>query len=574
MASRLQEYLLQQPLYAAGQNAAEQGTSMAPVKSPWEGLARALQGGLGGLMQGYAVSQAKGAQRKDNEALAAYMKNPDDPVAAAAAADHPAFATVSLSRMNAKEKLAAAMEARTQQAADKENMIRLTASLRQGHVDPTAAINARADAEMKRDENKARLKAEADNAERAGILKAMGIDTEPSAPPAAAPPVALPPAAVPPANEPRVPAGTLPNSSLPPMRMVPPGAASAPAPVPDRRTELPPAALPPPIDERTGLPVMQGDNPTGEAGQGNTSPVIPPPVVAKPPAAPAMVPYQGQMVHKEDLDKLRILAGSSHVPVATVAEAHRKMLDRANSAARGDQGDYTGNGIDAQVANALARGARDPEFAKTPAYEFAWNHRSKPQQVIDHERGVVVTMPGTDMSNYPRPPGMRDEVPRATPIQGYPQKQPPEAFKTLVGDVGALRSSLDNYEKVFKEVGGGSVNAYLNDPTDPKAQRLIGAFDALKTALRGPAFVNTGVLQPAEMTMLEDMLLSPRSLRGIITSPDALKAKLDEFRTFVDNKLTAASAAHGVETPGMKAPPAQPITMDAIAAERARRQKK
>jgi len=74
MASKLADYLLQNPLYATGAAISQQGTSTAPVRSPMEGLARALQGGLGGLTQGYALAEAKGEQTADQTALAKAMQ--------------------------------------------------------------------------------------------------------------------------------------------------------------------------------------------------------------------------------------------------------------------------------------------------------------------------------------------------------------------------------------------------------------------------------------------------------------------------------------------------------------------
>lgn len=71
---RLADYLMQNPLYAVGGQVGASGTATTPVHSPMEGLARALQGGLGGLMQGYAVENAKGEQRSDQQALAQAME--------------------------------------------------------------------------------------------------------------------------------------------------------------------------------------------------------------------------------------------------------------------------------------------------------------------------------------------------------------------------------------------------------------------------------------------------------------------------------------------------------------------
>ncbi len=143
-------------------------------------------------------------------------------------------------------------------------------------------------------------------------------------------------------------------------------------------------------------------------------------------------------------------------------------------------------------------------------------------------------------------------------VEGVPGlKRTPEAFKKLDTEVRAVTSAIDNFNKVLAEAGGGSFNAFINNPRSPEAQKVLGAFNALKTALRSEAFVNTGVLQPAEMTMLDNMLLAPTTVRGLFATPEAYAAMLDQIKQFVAGKMEAARGAHGVEGgQGNAAPPA------------------
>ena len=80
-SSRLMEYLLENPMYSMGKDISGPGTSTAPVQSTIEGIARALQGGIGGLMQGYAMGNAKNEQTLDqktlSEAMTLYRSDPD-----------------------------------------------------------------------------------------------------------------------------------------------------------------------------------------------------------------------------------------------------------------------------------------------------------------------------------------------------------------------------------------------------------------------------------------------------------------------------------------------------------------
>lgn len=67
---KLADYLLDNPLYAYGSQIRQQGSQTTPVLSWQEGLARALQGGVGGFFQGQAKQQAEGERTTDNQALA------------------------------------------------------------------------------------------------------------------------------------------------------------------------------------------------------------------------------------------------------------------------------------------------------------------------------------------------------------------------------------------------------------------------------------------------------------------------------------------------------------------------
>lgn len=73
MAMKLADYLIESPIYAAGQRVGMAGADTSPVRSPMEGLARALQGGIGGWMVGQGMKQARDERGADSEALAAAL---------------------------------------------------------------------------------------------------------------------------------------------------------------------------------------------------------------------------------------------------------------------------------------------------------------------------------------------------------------------------------------------------------------------------------------------------------------------------------------------------------------------
>lgn len=250
-------------------------------------------------------------------------------------------------------------------------------------------------------------------------------------------------------------------------------------------------------------------------------------------------------------------------------------------------GAFSGSGMEAQARNALVRVAKEPAFAGSPEYALAHGFLSQPRQVFDESRGVMITLPPPDLSAFPRPtfsyggggqpapqnppqqPNVppsqaappvtpadppvtqaapKPGVPTITPVPGLSEKRS-EAFKKLDTEARTLAEAIDNFEQVIKEQGGGTFRAFINDPQSPSAQKVHGAYQALKIAARGEGFLNTGVLQPGEERMIEKMLLSPESLRGWMASPKAYTAKLNEFRKALDAKMGAAYQAHGLTRP-------------------------
>lgn len=143
-------------------------------------------------------------------------------------------------------------------------------------------------------------------------------------------------------------------------------------------------------------------------------------------------------------------------------------------------------------------------------------------------------------------------APRITP-------QAREAVRKMEVETRRVTDAMDQYERALAETGGPGFNTFINNPRSPEAQRLLGAYNNLVTALRSEAFLNTGVLQPAEMGMIERMLLAPDSLRGAAASSEAIRARLGEIRTFLDggvNRVRESAGMPRVEAPQRQAPAA------------------
>jgi hypothetical protein len=65
-------------------------------------------------------------------------------------------------------------------------------------------------------------------------------------------------------------------------------------------------------------------------------------------------------------------------------------------------------------------------------------------------------------------------------------------------------------------------------------------------AMRDESLLNTGVLQPGENVMLEQMLRRPASITGVLTNMEAYNAMLDEFAGFATRGANRVRAAAGM----------------------------
>lgn len=134
-------------------------------------------------------------------------------------------------------------------------------------------------------------------------------------------------------------------------------------------------------------------------------------------------------------------------------------------------------------------------------------------------------------------------------IPNADKKPPPDDFKNLERDARTMGSTLDRVQQALNENKGAALEAYINNPRSKEGQAVAAAFDTLRMIMRGPAFANTGVMQPHEVKMMDDTILSPQTWRGLAATPGAVEARFDEFRRFLDNKMDAAYTAYGLQKP-------------------------
>jgi hypothetical protein len=175
-------------------------------------------------------------------------------------------------------------------------------------------------------------------------------------------------------------------------------------------------------------------------------------------------------------------------------------------------------------------------------------------------------MPGSDASGMPpvgARPGMNMTTPGGRPINVQPAPQQPptgyqrgadqSALEPIPGspadpavmirakalqsvpeaEAGANRvlDAINNFRAALDRAKG-TTGLQVFNPRSPEGKDLQGAFELVKIALRDPTMINTGVLQPGEVKMIDQMLMNPRSLEGLMAGNDAYKAMLDQFAGF------------------------------------------
>ena len=253
----------------------------------------------------------------------------------------------------------------------------------------------------------------------------------------------------------------------------------------------------------------------------------------------------------------------------------------------------------AQLGTAVASGAIKPGMPEFEKYSAAYSAASEPKtEFVPNPQApgmlMAVTRPGPAIPDrYPNPetlitgapaapqaapaapaqaptvapPEVAQPAPVGVPVPGsggmtasppplpaLPRDQSgavratPQAVEAVrKGEIETARvaDALQNFREVLKSNPTG-LSTYLNNPNDPKAQQVLMAYERMKMTLRGESLLNTGVLQPGENVMLENMLLSPSTLRGAIAKPEAYEARMREIEKMVTDSYNASRKQVGL----------------------------
>jgi hypothetical protein len=134
-----------------------------------------------------------------------------------------------------------------------------------------------------------------------------------------------------------------------------------------------------------------------------------------------------------------------------------------------------------------------------------------------------------------------------------PSSQATEAVRTAEVGTGRVLDAINNFRQALEPFRGRTGIQAFN-PRDPQGQKLESAYQLLKMAMRDESLLNTGVLQPGENVMIEQMLRSPTSLAGLIANVDTYNAMLDEFAGFATRGANRVRASAGMPPIDWNAP--------------------
>lgn len=241
------------------------------------------------------------------------------------------------------------------------------------------------------------------------------------------------------------------------------------------------------------------------------------------------------------------------------AEADAKEAARKKASA---EPEFHGDAEKNQTQHILRYG--DP---KSPEYLQAWGAVRADRTHISNTG--LVQQP--TMSEF-RPPidSAGNPVTNAgeSRIQPGPSAAGIEAARVATVEHDKINSAIDNFVSIFKEQGGGSFNAWIDNPRSEQAQKINGAFGRMLTAVRSPSYFNTGVLQPAELAMMKQQLVSPESWRGLFATPEGMIARLGEIKkqiTVVKNVSRRMAGMSEEEDKSDETPAAAPANRPPLA---------
>jgi hypothetical protein len=207
----------------------------------------------------------------------------------------------------------------------------------------------------------------------------------------------------------------------------------------------------------------------------------------------------------------------------------------------GPGGPFGGKSMAAQFMNTIIKGE-----TSSPEYAMAYNSLSKPRTEFDQATMRPVTIPGMDMSQFPKPSG-----PVAAGSTGLTPVVGPAIGETR--DIKDARVTLKVFDEQLK-----ALEQDLKKPTLAEKSlyattgvsrggmaSALGSYNALVTISRDPVLINTGVLQPAELQYMNNFLNNPGTIKGMLSGDKSTIEAFTKLQGIVSSRLKAKQEVYG-----------------------------
>jgi hypothetical protein len=250
---------------------------------------------------------------------------------------------------------------------------------------------------------------------------------------------------------------------------------------------------------------------------------------------------------------------------------------------QGPAGTFAGNAIEAQYANILEAGAKDPAVRSTFAYAQAYAHFAAPRTTVDENNRPVTIQP--NVSHIPPPTFAAGGAAPQTPPAGSAQPSPaPSAPSAPAQPGGAQTTQLPGGQAVtvgaplaprapgqtemakFRDMQaeGATITNALNEfltalkgaSTMDRAKSMTGANTPLNTSFnkaallaKGEALFNLGVLNGPDLDIIRRTLPDPSSWKsGMVSDADAEKS-VKQVIGLINDRLAQKAKVLGIELP-------------------------
>jgi hypothetical protein len=166
-------------------------------------------------------------------------------------------------------------------------------------------------------------------------------------------------------------------------------------------------------------------------------------------------------------------------------------------------GPFSGSGFEAQSANIIVRGTKDPSVRSTPEYAIAYSNLTTPRVVTDANGRQMLYKPEVPQGVLPPLAGTQQPEPMRPPMQGPPQSPQnaprgrapasagfePDQHPELYGGLPAVP------EGQIAQPGGGTVTPIAGTGMRPTEQQTKNASQYAKSAASNTTLGNQDAMQ-------------------------------------------------------------------------------